>query len=229
MKYKKSVIALLVLSMLGFSGCAENQIPDMTEEEMQAMGEFVAYTLTKYDVGHSSRLMDLPPEENKVPGATPPPAEPAEKTETEPVEDTTVTEAPGVEPEGATDYTAEEVMELPEGVILEYTGQEICDSYPGESEAFAVSATEGKKLLVLKFSITNTLEQEVRVDLLRNHIQDQCGRGTLQKGAYHDAAQRHGFLCGHSVCRRQRRGGSSDGSECGKGGGHRFGDGTDKK
>ena len=170
MKYKKSVIALLVLSMLGFSGCAENQIPDMTEEEMQAMGEFVAYTLTKYDVGHSSRLMDLPPEENKVPGATPPPAEPAEKTETEPVEDTTVTEAPGVEPEGATDYTAEEVMELPEGVILEYTGQEIRDSYPGESEAFAVSATEGKKLLVLKFSITNTLEQEVRVDLLSTEI-----------------------------------------------------------
>ncbi len=61
-------------------------------------------------------------------------------------------------------------MELPEGVILEYTGQEICDSYPGESEAFAVSATEGKKLLVLKFSITNTLEQEVRVDLLSTEI-----------------------------------------------------------
>ncbi|MCI9338380.1 MAG: hypothetical protein HFH93_12760 [Lachnospiraceae bacterium] len=168
MKYKKSVMAVLLVSMLGFSGCAENQIPDMTEEEMQAVGEFVAYTLTKYDVGHGSRLMDLPPEEDKVPAATPAP-EPAESTEpaeTEPTEETPVTEAPGAELEDVTNYTAEEVMGLPEGVTLTYAGLEICDSYPGESDAFAVTATEGKKLLVLKFSITNTLDQEARVDLL---------------------------------------------------------------
>ena len=51
-------------------------------------------------------------------------------------------------------------------MTLEFTGKEICDSYPGESEAFAISATDGKKLLVLKFAITNTSEQETKVDLL---------------------------------------------------------------
>ncbi len=168
MKYKKSVMAVLILAMLGLSGCAENQIPDMTEQEMQAVGEFVAYTLMKYDAGHSSRLMDLPPaEEGET--APLPTRSPEETVGMDPVDDTPVVDGPGVEEEDSQEpssYTAEEVMGLPEGVTLNFTGQEICDSYPGESDYFAVTATEGKKLLVLKFSITNTLEQETRVDQL---------------------------------------------------------------
>ena len=69
MKYKKSLMTVMAVAMLGLSGCAENQIPEMTEEEMRAVGEYVAYALTKYDAGRSSRLMDLPPieEESKAP------------------------------------------------------------------------------------------------------------------------------------------------------------------
>lgn len=165
MKSKKSVTAILILSILGFSGCAESQIPEMTAEEMRAVGEFVAYTLTKYDVGQSSRLMELPPEEEIIaPSATP---APEETVGMDPVDDTPVTTAPGAEQtaEGENVYSAEEVMGLPEGVVLEFAGKVICDSYPEEGDAFAVTATQGKKLLILKFSITNTLEQEVKVDL----------------------------------------------------------------
>lgn len=167
MKYKKSVTVILILSMLGFGGCAGNQIPDMTEEEMQAVGEFVAYTLTKYDVGQSSRLMELPPEESKAPVATP---APEETVGMEPVDDTPVTEAPGAEIGEVAVYSPEEVMGLPEGVVLEFAGKQICDRYPDESDAFAVSATQGKKLLILKFSIINTLEEEIKVDLLSSQI-----------------------------------------------------------
>ena len=39
MKHKKSVMTVLILAMLGLSGCAENQIPDVSEEEMRAIGE----------------------------------------------------------------------------------------------------------------------------------------------------------------------------------------------
>lgn len=170
MKYKKNLMAILVLSMLGFSGCAESQIPEMTAEEMQAVGEFVAYTLMKYDVGQNSRLMELPPEEMeeehsevKVPTQTP---APEASVGMDPVDDTPVTTAPGAElTVGENTYSAEEVMGLPEGVVLEFAGKVICDSYPDESDAFAVSATQGKKLLILKFSITNTMEQETKVDL----------------------------------------------------------------
>lgn len=170
MKYKKSLMTVMAVAMLGLSGCAENQIPEMTDEEMRAVGEYVAYALAQYDAGRSSRLMDLPPvEESEVPVSTP---APDERVGMDSVDDTPVVNAPGAQTaEGEqygeeVTYSAEEVMGLPEGVILEYTGQEICDSYPADSDAFAVTATEGKKLLVLKFSITNTLEQEARVDLL---------------------------------------------------------------
>ena len=43
MKYKKSLITVMAVAMLGLSGCAENQIPEMTDEEMRAVGEYVAY------------------------------------------------------------------------------------------------------------------------------------------------------------------------------------------
>lgn len=180
MRYKKSVMAVMILAMLGLSGCAENQIPDMTGEEMQAVGEYVAYVMTKYDAGHGSRIMDLPPvEENTAPVGTP---APEEKVGMDPVDDTPVVDAPGTQiaegegsaqgeqPEREVSYSAEQVMGLPEGVTLEYTGQEVCDSYSGDSDAFAVTAADGKKLLVLKFSITNTLEQEAEVDLLSSQI-----------------------------------------------------------
>ena len=170
MKYKKSLITVMAVAMLGLSGCAENQIPEMTDEEMRAVGEYVAYALAQYDVGRSSRLMDLPPEEEReVPVGTP---ASEERVGMDPVDDTPVVDASGAQtaegeqPGEEVSYSAEEVMGLPEGVVLEYTGQEICDSYPADSDAFAVTASEGKKLLVLKFSITNTLEQEIKVDLL---------------------------------------------------------------
>lgn len=153
--------------MLGLSGCAENQIPEMSDAEIKAMGEFVAFTLMKYDAGHRSRLMDLPPvDESAADRNVPlPTLSPEETVGMDPVDDTPVVDASG-EVEEEISYSAEEVMGLPEGVELYFAGQALYDSYPGESDAFAVTAGEGKKLLVLTFSIANTSDQEARVDLL---------------------------------------------------------------
>ena len=45
--------------ILALTGCAENQIPDLTADQEKAVGEYVALTLMRYDAGHRSRLMDL--------------------------------------------------------------------------------------------------------------------------------------------------------------------------
>lgn len=171
----KAMLALTVL-LLGLTGCAENQIPDMTGEEIQAMGEFVAFTLMKYDAGHQSRLMELPAvEESEIPDGTDAEARPEEDRagKMDPVDDTPVVgddrEEESQTPEEVS-YTAEEVMGLPEGVTVAYKGHACYDSYPAESDAFAVSASEGKKLLVVEFSMTNTLAEEQRVDLLSSGV-----------------------------------------------------------
>ena len=137
MKHKKSVMTVLILAMLGLSGCAENQIPDVSEEEMRAIGEYVAYTMVKYDVGHGSRLMDLPPVEEMDEQAPVPTRSPEETVGMDPVDDTPVVDASGevVTDEGQSmeepSYSAEEVMGLPEGVALSFAGKSCwCSSSP---------------------------------------------------------------------------------------------------
>lgn len=171
MKYKKSSTRLLALAVLitALTGCAENQIPERTAEEMQAIGEYVAFTLMKYDMGHTSRLMDLPPVEEQGTDV-PEQEEQNDRVGMDPVDDTpVVNEAGSAGSDQAPQvpaYSMEEVMGLPEGVSVSFEGYKVYDSYPDESDGFAVTAEAGKKLLVLDFTLKNTLAQEQSVDLL---------------------------------------------------------------
>ena len=56
---KKKIVcgALLCVMALGMTACG-NEIPDLTEEESQRVGEYAAVTLLKYDANHRSRLVD---------------------------------------------------------------------------------------------------------------------------------------------------------------------------
>ena len=49
--------ALLCAMMLSMTACG-NEIPDLTEEESQRVGEYAAVTLLKYDANNRSRLVD---------------------------------------------------------------------------------------------------------------------------------------------------------------------------
>lgn len=169
MKKKNITAALMaVLLSFGLSGCGENQIPAMTADELQAVGEYAAITLMKYDASRRSRLVELP-EESISPiydSYEPEITKPEEPSEMKPADDTPVVNSQG----GGADssYTIEEVMELPDGISVSYRGYELCDYYPYDEEEsyFAVQAAQGKKLLVLQFSITNNSGREQNVDLL---------------------------------------------------------------
>ena len=56
---KKDVVcgALLCAMALTMTACG-NEIPDLTEEESQQIGEYAAVTLLKYDANNRSRLVD---------------------------------------------------------------------------------------------------------------------------------------------------------------------------
>ena len=85
-----------------------------------------------------------------------------------PVDDTPVVNASGKEEQEAPSYSLEEVMGLPEGLEVAFTGQEVYESYPENADYFSLNASEGRKLLVLRFSIVNVGEQEQNVDLLNS-------------------------------------------------------------
>lgn len=168
---KKRVLMFLTAGMLilGLAGCGENQIPELTDDQMQLMGEFTAVTLMRYDANHRSRLVDY----SLLLGANEPEIEP-EPLETQkpagmdPVDDTPVI---GENNQAGASASVEETLNLPSGINVTYVGHALYDSYPEGEEAFIISAAEGKKLLVLSFSVSNTSDQDQFVDLL--HIKPE--------------------------------------------------------
>lgn len=159
-------LAGLVMA-LSITGCAENQIPELSEEHLETIKNYVAASMMKYNMGRKSRLVDLskytPVEE--LPGAVPDAPQGMDPTEDTPIINSS---SSGQNPSGGNKtYSMEEVLELPEGVTISFLGQATYDYYPegGDEAGFVINASEGKKLLVLSFYLENTGEQEQAVDL----------------------------------------------------------------
>ncbi len=169
-KMRKRVTGVLTATVLclALSGCGNNQIPEMTGDQLQQIGEYAAITWMKYDAGNRSRLVELPPEptpdpvqpEPSVPSDEPGQSgEPDQSEGMRPTEDT---------PVAGDSLSVEEVLGLPEGIRMDYQEYELCDAYPANQEDsfFSVPAVEGKKLLVLRFSLYNGSGQEQEVNIL---------------------------------------------------------------
>lgn len=167
MKKKGLAILLTICIAFGLSACGENVIPEMTDEELQAVGEYAAITLMKYDANHRSRLVDISllEEEKTEPALPTPTVEPADKEEgMKPVDDTPI--ANQAEKENA--YSMEEVLGLPDGITVSYVNHEFYKKYPedGENDYFAITPSTGKKLLALTFALNNISGQDRNADLL---------------------------------------------------------------
>ncbi|MCM1064147.1 MAG: hypothetical protein NC420_06670 [Eubacterium sp.] len=169
------MISLAMTMALGMTACG-NEIPDMTDAQMQAIGEYAAAALMRYDVDHQSRLVDLElvaQEEARRKELAEAEALRREQEEAaaqeeggmRPTADTPVIGADGM-PESEP-LTMEEVLDLPEGVTITYREMAVCDSYPdGDESFFSLAATEGKRLLVLKFDLYNGSGQDQLIDIL---------------------------------------------------------------
>lgn len=164
---KKSIVLALAAAVmvLGLTGCGENKIPELTDEQTQLLGEFTAFTLMRYDANNRSRLVDYTllmttPD----PEQTPEPVPTQKPGGMDPVDDTPVIGSNGQAGSGSGNI--EETLELPEGIRVTFLDYALYSSYPEGDAYFAVPATEGKKLLVLKASISNTSGQDHAVDLL---------------------------------------------------------------
>lgn len=161
--------ALLCAMAMTMTACG-NQIPDLTEDESQRVGEYAAVTLLKYDANNRSRLVDPDVVIARLEKDAAKEAGRQEQTPTD--EQPGGTGASEVEmPTAQEDImtSLEDFFGLAAGVTLTYQDYQIADSYPedGSSDAyFALDASAGKKLLVLRFALTNGTAQEENVDFL---------------------------------------------------------------
>lgn len=165
--------ALLCAMMLSMTACG-NEIPNLTEEESQRIGEYAAVTLLKYDANNRSRLVDPEVVIAKLEKKAAKEATKASQEE-EKAEETGSTGATEVTmPTAQEEITAsmEDFFGLSEGVSITYEDYMVADSYPEDGAAddyFALDASAGKKLLVLRFQLTNGTEQEETIDLLNTN------------------------------------------------------------
>lgn len=172
------VTAFAATMMLLLTGCGTSY-PDLTAEEEKMVGEYAAKLLLKYDANNRSRLIAREEMEEKtiIEETESPIEETDEQLKEEATVETPEENAPvtGTEEVPATNMIAspEEFYELSEGITIDYQGMEICSSYPPEGQAdsyFALDATEGKSLMVLKFKIENQAQSEQKVDLLTQNV-----------------------------------------------------------
>lgn len=159
---KKRVTAIIITIVLaGLTGCVQTTELDK-EQELQFI-EYSVYSVLEHDKNYMIGL-------NQV--------EIESETETEP--DTTDNQQPeqGTDGQGQSGQnsgggsavqTTDNINDALgiDGAVVEYTGISVCDSFP-EAEnipSFVIKAVSGKKLVVLKFDITNTTDSDMRVDL----------------------------------------------------------------
>lgn len=189
MKRKFFTIPLVMAAVLVMAGCG-NVIPDMTADEMQAIGEYAAITLLKYDVNHRSRLVDLElvaqaEAKARAEAEAQAAAEAKEQEEagTRPTDNTPI--VGGVGTVTAPTITMEEIFNLPEGVSITYRETKICESYPeGGQDFFSVPATSGHQLFVLKFDLYNGSDQDQYIDLLSQFSQEGLSLKVTVNGTY---------------------------------------------
>ncbi len=164
MERKKGTVLAAAALMLVLTGCGENKIPNLTDEQVVQLGEFTAVTLMRYDANNRSRLVDYTTmlESTPAPESSAPTEPSKEPQGMDPVDDTPVIGA------DSTDTTAdmEEILMLPEQMSVSYEGYAVCGIYPEGESDFVITAAAGKKLLLLRFDILNVSDTEQAVDLL---------------------------------------------------------------
>lgn len=174
-------------AVLLMTGCG-TVFPELTDEEADIIGEYAAITLLKYDANSRSRLVDLSQiQEKEELQQSPVPEPPArEENQTEKLPD--IPDTPVIDNRGDGNLNAdsmESFLDFPEGLSIVYEGYKLCQSYPEEEgQYFVLEATEGKELLVLRFTLQNLSGNARELELLgRNDSYRLTVNGNYSKTA----------------------------------------------
>jgi len=187
LKKKIYVSVCLVICVL-LSGCG-NEIPQMTDEQQNMIAEYATGTLLKYSGNYHDKMIRRENPDEAEPADSETDLIDEEESEKD-LSDEHLTENAEIESKdssgeneadipddvpaiSANDVAAQPSFSLPEllqtpGFSVEYDGYEICDAYSGADEgelAFEMTASAGRKLLVLKFLVTNVSGQDQFFDV----------------------------------------------------------------
>lgn len=174
MNRKNYISIILAGVMLALTGCSD-PMPELSEQDSALVAEYAAGVLMKYNKNYSGKIVNDDIIETQLRAEK----EFAENTEKYRIEQAAIEEANAQQSaeEGGTATTARSDMSIDqlagflgiEPVVLSYEGYTVCDAWPEESSpediVFALTATPGQKLCVLKFRLTNPTGESAFVDI----------------------------------------------------------------
>ncbi len=184
---KANVLLCSVAAALLMTGCAT--VPDMTQAEAEMISEYAVGMLLKYDKGHGNRLVDTTGYEVAEEPEEPEP--PVEETAEEPEPEETVEVVDVSQDEEQTEpaVTSVEAYYGIPNLMISYTGWEIADSYPPQTEGdvpfFSMDASQGMQLLVLKFNAQNLTGEDQPLNMMgyratfRVSVNGEASKGAL--------------------------------------------------
>ena len=191
---KANVLLCSVAAALMMTGCAT--VPDLTQTETELISEYAVGVLLKYDKGHGRKLVDTTgyetEEETEEPESELPEEEiPEEEIPEEPEFDEAaevVDVSQDEEESQPTISSVEEYYGIP-NIMISYTGWEMVDSYPPQSEDetpfFSMDASNGMQLLVLKFNAQNLTAEDQALNMMsyratfRVSVNGEASKGAL--------------------------------------------------
>lgn len=164
MKKREISCGIAALCLILFTGCGA-ALPPMTDAQQDAIAEYAAALVMRHTRNYSSRLVDLSLYEEKEPEKTEEPGTGGMDA----TADTPVIDNSDNNNIDETVYQSIDALLVPDGVVITYMGSRILDSYPENEDDddlfFALEASTGKKLLVLRFSLQNTTGEEKNLDI----------------------------------------------------------------
>ncbi len=178
-----TILSLICLSALSGCGTFESKIPDLTEEQQELVVEYATEVLLHYDRLNGDKIRPVKYSVVTDDGNTLSEDEYENKLKDDMSADAglTLPENDVPAPEVATDTDTENnVEEEPvvssfssisdcfglSGVSIEPVGYEVTDFYPqSPTEYFVMNATEGNRLVILRFKLSNTSGADMRVDV----------------------------------------------------------------
>lgn len=203
---KISILLCSIGVACALTACGD-AMPELTEEENEVITEYAVQLLLKYDKYHTSRLVDLTAYEEEQDSVEDEPEEEIieeieEEQEVQTVSGNEVIEAP----EGQPIVSSIEEFYAIQGFSFRYTGCEMLNEYPEAATSnaadafFAMQATQGTQLLVLKFQVTNNSGMEQELNMLnygmrsRISVNDEAYKSTLSTLLLNDLQTYNGTL-----------------------------------
>lgn len=169
---KKIKIFLCGLSIACIlTGCGRTV--ELTEDENEMITEYAVGLLLKYDKYYNNHLVELADYEEEADSSeTEPEEEEMLPEENSDMEEPDIADTPVIDvtEEQQQASTIEEFYNI-EGIAFQYAGYELRDEYPEVAEdgaelAFAMDATDGMKLLVLKFQAISLNGVETELNMM---------------------------------------------------------------